>query len=1180
MRETIRPWRFVRSTRALGKPKLRRARRLMLQRLEPRDLLAVYTWDPQGAIGWYENVPDWNIGGVPAQTTPGAQDATEFPNGKDIMICDLALNPVDVTNDSAEFVSQTTTVDLITNFAGTPGLDDSTWTLAHIYVADTANNNATVSIEGGDGQVTSVTTQLGVGAGNEGTLSMHSGNLNSGVTEVGGSGTGNLDIVAQVNPRAPGLTPRPYVQASTLSLGVQPMASGNLLVSGNGASAHVENDSAAEFPFRIGDSGIGWVMVKDGGMLSNSGVATIGHAAGAEGEVHVESSGVWSPDEVIVGRLGVGSIVIEQTGTLNVATNMTVASDVGSTGTVRNRGDWTVSGSLIVGPGGVGLVELLGGGRLTTEANSVVGGGAGTGTVRLKDNADWHAEDAGVRKNIMVGGGAGTGAIELDPNSTMTVDTLHVNMNGTFSGDQNQVTGNVKPAGGGKVKPGANGGGAIIGTINIVGNYDDTGGGILFAEIAGAGSNDLISLTGTASLGGTLKVPAIGNPVFASGQRYVVLEAANVNGQFGNLPADPVGNGDYARLYVNHPDLPALPAGLAWEVRYDDVDGDLVPDEVALTVVQIPVVTIVANDANASEQGTDPGQFTITRVGYTGNALTVAYLVSGQAINGNDYQQISSSVVIPVGSSNAIVDIVPIDDTMAEPTEDVKLTLTSGANYTVGTPSNATVTIADNEPIVSIVANDAAASEQGPDSGQFTVSRTGPTTSALIVGISISGTAINGTDYTTISTSVTIGAGSSSATINVNPYVDSLSEGSETVIATVSSSGNYHVGTPSSDTVTIADLPTVTLSVSDSSASETGPNNGQFLVTRTGSTATALTVTFTIATGMGMATNGADYSSISTSIVIPAGSASAPININVIDDAVMEMMETVSLTLSASSSYNRGTPYSNSLMIQDNDFHLRLAEPAAGGDAPAVDPLALADVRAMLALAADHWVAAGADAAALATKLENVVLRVEDLPDNAIGAHVSGELWFDVNAAGYGWFIDATPDENGEFTVVTADGELRATAGSPAAGHVDLLTVMEHEVGHLLGFDDLAANLFDHDLMTETLGLGDRRTPLAGQGDEVNAIRFFLFRDDDGEYRLTLGPSEAWQGDAPADLVWNSGLISTRSQGRPRRETPLEGSAVDAALADLLGLPIELVESRDAAVDEYFYNLGQPLGGP
>lgn len=36
---------------------------------------------------------------------------------------------------------------------------------------------------------------------------------------------------------------------------------------------------------------------------------------------------------------------------------------------------------------------------------------------------------------------------------------------------------------------------------------------------------------------------------------------------------------------------------------------------------------------------------------------------------------------------------------------------------------------------------------------------------------------------------------------------------------------------------------------------------------------------------------------------------------------------------------------------------------------------------------------------------------------------------------------------------------------------------------------------------------------------------------------------------------------------------------MDAALADLLGLPIELVERRDAAVDEFFYNVGQPLGG-
>ncbi|PNJ98959.1 hypothetical protein CEP14_02910, partial [Cylindrospermopsis raciborskii C04] len=69
--------------------------------------------------------------------------------------------------------------------------------------------------------------------------------------------------------------------------------------------------------------------------------------------------------------------------------------------------------------------------------------------------------------------------------------------------------------------------------------------------------------------------------------------------------------------------------------------------------------------------------------------------------------------------------------------------------------ANTTLTkgILNDFPVITVAATDANAGEitgGTANPGQFTLTRTGPTTSALTVNIAISGTASNGTDYSTI----------------------------------------------------------------------------------------------------------------------------------------------------------------------------------------------------------------------------------------------------------------------------------------------------------------------------------------------------------------------------------------------------------------------------------------------
>ena len=113
-------------------------------------------------------------------------------------------------------------------------------------------------------------------------------------------------------------------------------------------------------------------------------------------------------------------------------------------------------------------------------------------------------------------------------------------------------------------------------------------------------------------------------------------------------------------------------------------------------------------------------------------------------------------------------------------------------------------------PIATISATDPTATEAGPTTGQFTVSRTGGTTAALTVHFTVSGTAISGVDYIDIGTSVTIPAGAASATVTVTPVDDAAAEGDQTAIVTLRADAGYWLGTPNA-TVTILDNEVMTL---------------------------------------------------------------------------------------------------------------------------------------------------------------------------------------------------------------------------------------------------------------------------------------------------------------------------------------------------------------------------------
>lgn len=247
--------------------------------------------------------------------------------------------------------------------------------------------------------------------------------------------------------------------------------------------------------------------------------------------------------------------------------------------------------------------------------------------------------------------------------------------------------------------------------------------------------------------------------------------------------------------------------GVRWQSSFFGTTGN---DELTIHILDDDSpVTLTALDPEAYEAGRKRGSFLVTREGDLTYSLTVNFTRSGSATHSTDYtlqangSAITTSVLIPATSNSVVIEVIPTDDVVAESSETVTLTLTSGFYKPDANKNGGTVTIIDNDPVVTIATADANASESG-DSGLFTVTRTADVGFPLTIRYTISGTADNGVDYAYLSNTVVIPAGDVFANVTVAPLYDLLLEGNETVTITLVTNG-YAVGAVSNATVTITD---------------------------------------------------------------------------------------------------------------------------------------------------------------------------------------------------------------------------------------------------------------------------------------------------------------------------------------------------------------------------------------
>ena len=207
--------------------------------------------------------------------------------------------------------------------------------------------------------------------------------------------------------------------------------------------------------------------------------------------------------------------------------------------------------------------------------------------------------------------------------------------------------------------------------------------------------------------------------------------------------------------------------------------GTIQDDEILLTVA----------GASATEN-TGPLEFTVTADGMTNGAqVTVDYTTEdGTATAGDDYGAVSGTLTFTGESATQIISVPLVDDDIDEPNETLTVVLTDAVNAMIGTASAAGV-IEDDDPLPELRI-DGGSAEEGGMIG-FLVKLAGPTARTVTVDYATAdGSATAGADYRSVSGTLTIGPGESSATVAVEIVDDEIYEPDETFVARLSSPVN------------------------------------------------------------------------------------------------------------------------------------------------------------------------------------------------------------------------------------------------------------------------------------------------------------------------------------------------------------------------------------------------------
>ena len=415
------------------------------------------------------------------------------------------------------------------------------------------------------------------------------------------------------------------------------------------------------------------------------------------------------------------------------------------------------------------------------------------------------------------------------------------------------------------------------------------------------------ALAGSATAGADYEGPASGTVTFAPGDSRQVQSIALTTLD------DEVGEQDETvevTLSLPDPD----PGRVTLDDESTTATGTILDND-------LPLVTVAADAATVTE-GED-AVFVLTRERMVSGELAVTFevtdddaVLSGALPPGATFAADVATVRVPLATE---------DDQRDEPDATLKLTLTDGADYDLGTSSEAEVTVEDNDdtPTVTLVLTPASIGEAG---GKSTVTATLDRASSEATTVTVAAAPVTPAvagDYTLSDNLVlTIPAGDTDSTgeVTLTAVDNDVDAEDKEVTVSATAENTQGVTAPENVTLTITDDDAPALSIGDASVAEGDSGESATLTfTVTLSPAATLPVTVDWKTADGTAEAGTDYTAGSGSLRFDTGEDTKTVTVTVTGDDTDEPNETLTVTLSDAPGATLGKATATGTITDDDD---------------------------------------------------------------------------------------------------------------------------------------------------------------------------------------------------------------------------------------------------------------------